>query len=264
MLKNARQVKEDLIRWIQGYFEENGKTCKAVIGISGGKDSSVTAALCATALGKERVIGVMMPNGEQKDLSDAQRLVEVLKIKNLTVNIVDAVKAIEKSIESESQFEEVCEKDSLSQDSKINLPARIRMSTLYAVAQSVSGGGRVANTCNKSEDYVGYATKYGDGAGDFSPLANLLVEEVRQIGLELGLPKELVEKIPDDGLSGISDEEKLGFSYKMLDSYIQTGYCEDRSIKEKIDRLHTLNLHKLIPMPAFTLKNKVNYTKEGE
>lgn len=254
MLKDAKKVTENLIEWIQTYFAENGKNCKAIVGISGGKDSSVTAALCVAALGKERVIGVMMPNGVQKDYCDAKKLVDLLQIKSMTINIADTVAAIEKTIESESQFKEICKESSLSMDSKINLPPRIRMSTLYAVAQSIPSGGRIANTCNKSEDYVGYATKYGDGAGDFSPLANLLVEEVRQIGHEIGLPKEMVEKTPDDGLSGISDEEKLGFTYEMLDSYIQTGYCIDKTVKEKIDRMHALNMHKLLPMPTFVVQ----------
>lgn len=125
------------------------------------------------------------------------------------------------------------------------------MTTLYAVAQSLPGGGRVVNTCNRSEDYIGYSTKYGDSAGDFSPLSDFLVEEVRELGYALGLPKNLIEKTPSDGLSGSSDEEKLGFSYQTLSKYMITGVCENEAVREKIDRLHRMNLHKLIPMPQY-------------
>ena len=125
------------------------------------------------------------------------------------------------------------------------------MSTLYAVGQMIPGGARVVNTCNASEDYVGYSTKYGDAAGDFSPLSQLLVHEVRQIGDVMGLPADLVHKTPSDGLSGQDDEQKLGFTYATLDNYVLTGECEDEATKAKIDRLHVINLHKLRLMPAF-------------
>lgn len=141
----------------------------------------------------------------------------------------------------------------MAREAKINMPPRIRMATLYAVAQNLPNGGRVVNTCNASEDYVGYSTKYGDAAGDFSPMSELLVHEVLQIGDVLGLPEQLVRKTPSDGLSGMSDEDKLGFTYKMLDNYVLTGECEDAEKKARIDRLHMLNLHKLSLMPKFEL-----------
>mgnify|MGYP000372482338 FL=1 len=131
------------------------------------------------------------------------------------------------------------------------MPARIRMTTLYAVGQMLPQGGRVANTCNLSEDWVGYSTKYGDAAGDFSPLSHLLVHEVRQIGHALGLPGSLVDKTPSDGLSGSTDEERLGFTYAVLDRYVLTGECPDEAVRARIDRLHALNLHKLRLMPSF-------------
>lgn len=234
----AEKVKNECVKWIRDFFEENGKGCNAVVGISGGKDSSVVAALCVEALGKDRVIGVLMPNGEQSDIDKAELLTDSLGIKRYVVNIKDSVDGLIKSLPFE-----------LSEQSRINLPPRIRMATLYAVAQSHNG--RVANTCNLSEDWVGYSTRYGDSVGDFSPCSFLTVAEVKEIGKLLGLPSELVDKVPSDGLSGMSDEEKLGFTYAELDRYIRTGEIESAKSKERIDRLHKMNLFKLSLMPAF-------------
>ena len=238
---NVEKVTNDLILWIQNWFEENGKGCNAVIGISGGKDSSIVAALCTKALGKDRVIGVLMPNGIQSDISDSEALVNFLGIKSYVCNIKDACDGVINSLSD-------CGLD-LSEQARINLPPRIRMSTLYAVSQTLNG--RVANTCNLSEDYVGYSTRYGDSAGDFSPLGKLTVAEVKQIGAYLGLPINLVEKVPSDGLSGMGDEDKLGFSYATLDKYIRTGVCEDEATKQRIDRLNRINAFKLKVIPAF-------------
>ena len=238
---NVEKVKNDCVRWIRDFFENNGKDCNAIVGISGGKDSSIVAALCVEALGRDRVIGVLMPNGEQADIDKALLLVDFLKIKHYVINIRDAVNGVINSIPFE-----------LSEQSKINLPPRIRMSTLYAVSQS--NNGRVANTCNLSEDWVGYSTRYGDSAGDFSPCSNITVDEMKQIGRLLGLPDELVDKVPTDGLSGQTDEEKLGFTYAELDRYIRTGEIDNPVSKEKIDRLHKMNLFKLSVMPSFDPK----------
>lgn len=239
---NALQVKNDLVEWIQKWFEENGKGCKAVVGISGGKDSSVVAALCVEALGRDRVIGVLMPNGVQHDIDMAQKLVDHLQIKNVTINIKEAYDAICQEVRNAMQ--------TVSEQTIINTPPRIRMTVLYAVSQSANG--RVANTCNLSEDWVGYATRYGDGAGDFSPLANLTVTEVKAIGSVLGLPDVLVNKVPIDGLCGKTDEDNLGFTYDVLDQYIRSGVCPDDTIKAKIDGMHERNLFKLQLMPSFT------------
>ncbi len=237
---NAEKVKNECVKWIKDFFNENGKDCNAIVGISGGKDSSVVAALCVEALGRDRVIGVLMPCGEQIDIDCSQQLVEFLGIKNYTVNIKSAVDGVLTSMPKEME---------LTPQTKTNLPARIRMATLYAVSQS--NNGRVANTCNLSEDYVGYSTRYGDAAGDFSPISRLTVEEVKIIGKLLGLPENLVDKIPIDGLSGKTDEENLGFTYDVLDKYIRTGVCEDSLLKERFDRLYKLNRFKLEPIPAF-------------
>ena len=205
---DALKVKNGCVQWIRDFFEENGKGCNAVVGISGGKDSSIVAALCVEALGRDRVIGVLMPNGYQHDIDMAYLLVRHLGIKHYVVNIKEAVDAVKANIPFE-----------LSSQSTQNLPPRIRMATLYAVSQSHNG--RVANTCNLSEDWVGYSTRYGDSVGDFSPCSNITVAEMKQIGRLLGLPDVLVDKVPIDGLCGKSDEENLGFTYAELDRYIR-------------------------------------------
>ncbi len=237
---NAEKIKNDCVQWIVDFFEKNGKGCNAVLGISGGKDSSVVAALCVEALGKDRVIGVLMPNGDQHDIDCAYALVNHLGIKHYVVNIKDAVDGLKNAIPSEL---------SLSFQSTSNIPPRIRMATVYAISQSCNG--RVANTCNLSEDYVGYSTRYGDSVGDFSPLSRLTVQEVKEIGYLLGLPRELVDKTPIDGLCGKTDEDNLGFTYAELDRYIRTGKIDDPAKKELIDRKHKANLFKLELMPCF-------------
>ena len=213
MLANPRQTADDLAEWIRRYFEENGPKCSAVVGLSGGKDSTVTAALCVKALGAGRVVGVLMPDGVQADIEDAREIARVLGIRIVEVNIHAAVEGLRGALEASPGLLELSGTDGLTRDAAINMPARIRMTTLYAVGQMLPQGGRVANTCNLSEDWVGYSTKYGDAAGDFSPLSHLLVHEVRQIGHALGLPGSLVDKTPSDGLSGSTDEERLGFTY---------------------------------------------------
>jgi len=243
---DAKDVTNCIVAWIRDYFRDNASPeTKVVIGISGGKDSSVTAALCARALGNDRVVGVLMPQGVQHDIDVARGLCRLLGIQYMEINIKDAVQALLDGVEAAGL--------ELAEGALINTPARIRMTVLYAVSAIV--GGRVANTSNFSEDWVGYATKFGDAAGDFSPLSDLTVGEVKAVGRELGLPAEYIDKVPADGLCGRTDEDNLGFTYAVLDRYIREGVCEDEEIREKIDRLHRLNLHKLMPMPAFRLNN---------
>ena len=237
---NAEKVKNACVEWIRAFFEENGRDCNAVVGISGGKDSSIVAALCVEALGRDRVIGVLMPCGEQQDIDCAYRLVEHLGIRHYVVNIKTAVDGLRSAMPEGLE---------LSAQSVTNIPPRVRMTTLYAVSQSCNG--RVANTCNLSEDWVGYSTRYGDAAGDFSPVSKLTVAEMKEIGYLLGLPRELVDKTPIDGLCGKTDEENLGFTYAELDRYIRTGEIDDPEKKEIIDRRHRMNLFKLQLMPSF-------------
>ena len=241
---NAVEVKDRIVDWIRDWFEINGNGCTAVIGISGGIDSSVVAALCVEALGKERVFGVLMPQNTQSDIDSAHDLCACLKIKNCVVDIGSTVDNLLNIIFARSGIK-------ISEQTEINLPPRIRMSTLYAISQSMNG--RVANTCNLSEDWIGYSTRYGDSVGDFSPLSNLTKTEVKEIGKELGLPENLVEKVPTDGLCGKTDEDNFGFTYEILDKYIRTGEIDNADIKGKIDTMHKKNLFKLQLMPSFKL-----------
>jgi len=245
---DAMKVKNDIVDWIRDWFEHNGPSCNAVIGISGGKDSSVVAALCVEALGKDRVIGVLMPNGEQLDINDSQAIIAHLGIKHFCININVSVS----DILSRFYYSHV----DVSEQTKINLPPRIRMATLYAVSQSVSG--RVACTDNLSESYIGYSTRWGDSVGDFAPLARLTSDEVIAIGDACGLPYELTHKTPSDGLCGKTDEDNFGFTYEVLNKYIRTGICEDEATKTKINAMHNKNLFKLMPIPTFEYKGDEN------
>lgn len=253
---DAMKVKNECVQWIRDWFDVNGKDCNAVIGISGGKDSSVVAALCVEALGKDRVIGVLMPNGVQSDIEDSIDLVEHLGIPFTQVDISDAYNGVLKNIDN--MYFQQHDKSrrgypiKVSEQTRINLPPRIRMATLYAISQSVNG--RVANTSNLSEDYVGFFTRWADGVGDFAPLSNLTSEEVVAIGDACGLPYELTHKTPSDGLCGKTDEDSFGFTYAVLNKYIRTGICEDENIKAKIDNMHQKNLFKLMPIPTFEYK----------
>ncbi len=237
---NPNRIAEQCVAWIRSFFDENGKGCNAVIGISGGKDSSVAAALCVEALGRDRVIGVLMPCGEQKDIDMARLLVDHLGIRHYEVNVKASLDGLLAALPADL---------GVTQQAKINLPPRIRMATLYAVSQCCNG--RVVNTCNLSEDWVGYSTRYGDAAGDFSPMSKLTVTEVKAVGRVLGLPDILIDKVPIDGLCGKTDEENLGFTYDVLDRYIRQGEIDDPSIKEIIDTKHKNNLFKLSMMPIF-------------
>lgn len=240
---NVEKTTADLIKWIKNYFDTTASPdTKAVIGISGGKDSSVAAAVCVEALGKDRVVGILMPKGEQHDIDCSHLLVETLGIEHYEINIGTTVDAFTKEFEKHM---------AMNSQAVINTPPRIRMTTLYAAAACLNG--RVVNTCNLSEDWVGYSTKHGDAAGDFSPLSMLTVTEILQIGDYLGLPESLVHKVPIDGLCGKTDEENLGFKYAELDEYIRglTDLSDKPELKEKIDRMHRNNLHKLQLMPKF-------------
>ena len=243
------QTKE-CINWIKNYFADNPDG-KAIIGISGGKDSTIAAALCVEALGADRVIGVLMPQGKQNDISDSYEVVTRLNLQYHVVNIGSACEELYRFLADavflSGGMRAVKENTMIT----TNTPARLRMATLYAVA-ALYPNSRVVNTCNRSEDYVGYSTKYGDAAGDFSPLGNLTVREVFEIGDELGLPKHLVHKAPSDGMCGKTDEDNLGFTYEQLDDYILgTGVVDEQTVA-KIERLHKATRHKYRPMPTFT------------
>lgn len=239
---DAAKTKDEIITWIQNYFRKNGPDCNAVIGISGGKDSSIVAALCCEALGNGRVIGVLMPQGVQDDIDVARELVAHLGIKSFEINIAETVN----TLLAKGRIAGLCD----SKQTRVNLPARIRMATLFMVSQSMNG--RVANTCNASENFVGWQTVGGDGFGQFSPLSKLTVTEVKAVGRELGLPEKFIEKAPADGLTGKTDEDNFGFTYEFLDKYIRTGeFGGDTATAAKIDRMHEANLFKDLPMPMY-------------
>ena len=250
---DAIKAKNECIQWIRDWFAENGKDCSAVIGISGGKDSSVVAALCVEALGKDRVIGVLMPNGKQYDIDDSIELVEHLGIPFTQVNIFDGYNGIIKNFDNiyiqQPDGSRRGNPFNISEQTKINLAPRLRMATLYAISQSLNG--RVVGTDNASEAYIGYSTRWGDNVADLMPILNFTSEEVVAIGDALGLPYELTHKTPSDGLCGKTDEDNFGFTYAALNKYILTGECEDKEIKAKIDNLHNKNLFKLQPIPSF-------------
>lgn len=239
---DAAKTKHEIITWIRNYFRKNGPDCNAVIGISGGKDSSIVAALCCEALGNGRVIGVLMPQGVQDDIDVARDLVKHLGIKSFEINIAETVN----TLLAKGRIAGLCD----SKQARVNLPARIRMATLFMVSQSMNG--RVANTCNASENFVGWQTVGGDGFGQFSPLSKLTVTEVKAVGRELGLPEKFIEKAPADGLTGKTDEDNFGFTYEFLDKYIRTSeFGGDTATAAKIDRMHEANLFKDLPMPTY-------------
>ena len=238
----VEQIKVQLTDWIRHWFSENGPESVAVVGLSGGKDSTVVATLCREALGKNRVFGVLMPNHVQADLEEAKAVAQWLQIPYEIVNIGEATDAMWSILQPFKQ----------TQQMKNNLPPRIRMTTLYAIAQSKNG--RVSNNSNRSERYVGYATIFGDAAGDFSPLRNLTVTEVVALGRSLGIPEKFIAKAPSDGLTGKTDEDNFGFTYEELDSVILTGSCEREEALERIKALHERNAFKQNPMQGFELK----------
>ena len=244
---NAEKTRDNLVQWIKDWFEKNGPTSKAVLGISGGKDSTIVAALCARAIGKERVLGVLMPNGEQKDIDDSIRVCETLGIQNITVNINDAYKGVANNVLW--ALKGWYNYTQLSEQTTINIAPRLRMTTLYAVSQTV--GGRVINTSNKSEAMTGYFTRWGDECGDMKPLINLTKNEVVAIGLTMDeIPRDLVEKAPADGLTGKTDEDKIGFSYDALDNYLRC-IKNDGDVDKKIEARIFSTSFKRKPIPAF-------------
>ena len=238
-------MKEKIVNWTKEYFSKVGIN-KCVVGLSGGIDSSLCATILVHALGKENVIGVLLPKGSQHDINCAYQIRDFLGINAYEVNIKDIVDEININVSNA-----IGDNPDNNEAFHINTPPRVRMTILYGFA--ALNQALVCNTCNLSEDYVGYSTKYGDAAGDFSLLANLTKTEVRALAREFGIPSNLVDKTPEDGLSGKSHEEKLGFTYDVLDEYIRTGICYDLKTKEKIERMHKANLHKITLMPRFEI-----------
>ncbi len=240
---NAAEARDNLIAAIREIAEKQGFT-KVIIGISGGKDSTVAAALCARALGKENVYGVMMPDGVQKDISDSQRVCQVLGINQRTVNIGpmhEALRAVTDQLTCTAQEGEFTV--AYHRESDLNVGPRLRMTTLRYMAQALNA--RLVGTGNLSEITVGYCTKDGDTSSDFSLLGALTSVEVVQVGLTMDeLPRELVVKTPSDGLSGKSDEERLGVTYQDIHAYIRFGTSGNEAVDARIARLERAGMHK--------------------
>lgn len=248
-----RTLKDQMVAWIKDYFAKNGDAnTKALIGISGGKDSTVVAAACVAALGKDRVVGVMMPNGVQTDINDSKRVCEFLGIKNYEINIKGAYDALAQEITTKTAGDATAQ-------FKTNTPSRLRMTTLYGVA-AIIGNCRISNNGNKSECLMGYFTIWGDGAGDFAPLANLYVSDVVRLGIELGLPEELVKKAPSDGMCGMTDEDNLGFTYAEVEK-VARGVYDDvnpETVKKIKNRINGMQWKpKLLNLPKFMPEQKV-------
>lgn len=244
--EHAERCIELIVNDIREYFSENGTPeTKAIIGISGGKDSTIAAALCCLALGADRVYGVLMPCEVQDDIQYSYDAVNYLGIDYCVVNIGAPVMAHYDTLKYTFAGMSVGDEEAWHRVTT-NAPARIRMTTLYSVAALI--GGRVINTCNASEDYIGYSTKFGDSAGDYSPLGNYTVAEIRDMGKVLELPEHLIFKPPSDGMCGKTDEENLGFTYQELDNYLLDIEPLSPESYEKIKAWHNRNTHKLMPM----------------
>lgn len=239
---DAKKVKDDLVLWLRNYYNNNGNPLNAVVGCSGGKDSSVVLAALVEAIGTERIYPILMPNGTQSDIEDSYKICDLLGLKPYLCNIEDGYNGILESISNEF---------SVSNQAKINLAPVIRMATLKAISQSVNG--RFTCNGNLSEAYLGWFTLNGDDQGNIKPLANLTVTEVIAVGKELGLPDWVVDKVPSDGLCGSTDEEKMQISYSKLDNYIRTGFIEDIEMENRIKDRHCANLFKHQPIPSFKL-----------
>ena len=245
---SVEKTVDELTCWLKNWFTANGNSeTKAVVGISGGKDSSTVAALLVHPLGVERVIGVLMPNGEQKDISDSKALVSHLGIKNFMVNIADAVTGLKNAFVKGGI---IADGNEFAPAFNTNTPARIRMSVLYGVAAQL-GNCRVANTCNLSEDLQGYSTFYGDSAGDFAPIRMLTTEEVIAVGKFLGLPDFLMDKAPSDGMCGKTDEDNLGYTYHEVNELARLN--KKGANAEKIINRYKANLFKIkiIDLPCY-------------
>jgi NAD+ synthase len=249
MKVNIKETKKNMINWIREWFSKNGNDeTIAVLGISGGKDSTICAALLVEALGKERVLGVLMPNSVQSDIDDSKALVEHLGIKSVIINIGTTYNSLTSEIQEKLTSNDL--PSELSAQYKTNTPSRLRMVTLYGVG-AILGNTRICNTGNLSEAMIGYTTLYGDFAGDFALINKLTKSEVVQIGDELDLPKYLVHKAPGDGMSGKTDEDNIGFTYDELDAYIRNGVegPNNEVIKRRIKSMEFKR--KVLNLPSF-------------
>lgn len=263
---HPEEIRDRLVAAIRKTAEAQGFR-KVVLGISGGKDSTVTAALCARALGAENVYGVMLPDGVQKDLADSRRVCCALGIQHRVINIGAIHDALRAVTDQQGETAEAGEFTiPVSRQSSTNVPPRLRMTTLRYIAQALNA--RLAGTGNLSESTVGYCTKDGDTSCDFSVLGRLTSVEVVEVGLTMEeLPRDLVIKTPADGLSGLSDEENLGLRYADIHSYLRYGTCGNAETDGKIRKREEASMHKrrmpLILDPFTEDQAEENRNKDG-
>lgn len=254
MLEYSKLINEteNAIKWIKEFV----KTTKAkgvVVGNSGGKDSATVIAMATRALGKENVLTVAMPcNSIKEDLEDAKLVSDTFGVEFISVDLSNTYNELETTIS------DALEKNDLNEESKINMKPRIRMTTLYTIAQSL--GYLVIGTGNLSERMVGYTTKWGDSASDFNPIANFTALEVLEIGKYLGVPDKIINKAPSDGLSGKSDEEKMNVTYKQIEEYIETGKTDSNDAMEIIKKMNEFSKHKRSLVPVYEI-DRTNYLK---
>ena len=252
MLEYSKLIKEadNAVVWIREYVEKTG--AKGVfVGNSGGKDSATVIAMATKALVKEKVLTIAMPcNSIQSDLEDAKLVADKFEVKLLEVNLTDSYNILEDGINKSISEIEV----QLNSEAKVNIKPRMRMLTLYGIAQSI--GYLVIGTGNLCERMVGYTTKWGDSASDFNPIANFTVDEVLAIGEYLGVPDKIIHKAPADGLGGLTDEEKMGVTYKQIAEYIETGKT-DTNAMEIIKRKNMLSKHKRKSVPFYEFERKI-------
>lgn len=248
---NVKREAENAVAWVRKYFGNQPHAKKAVLGISGGKDSACCAAIICKALGPDRLIGVSLPNGDQADIEDARLVAKTFGFKLYEVNINSAYSRLHDNIERSGI--------QLSHQATINMLPRFRMTTLYAISGVYHG--RVCGTGNYSEDAVGYFTKYGDGGVDFNPIQYFVTDEVSAIGEYLGVPHEIAYKVPSDGICGVPDEMNLGIKYADINKYLR-GHADevDPEIVKRIEEKIAYNKHKVSPVPTYKprfVKNKL-------
>ena len=263
MLEKEELIKqaEGAITWIKEYVKQTGAK-GVVVGNSGGKDSATVIAMATKALGKENVVAVSMPcHSISNDFDDAKLVADTFGVKFLKVDLTDTYNELEKAIHisiGQESLEEAFQIKELSNEATINIKPRLRMTTLYGIAQSL--GYLVIGTGNLCEAMVGYTTKWGDNGSDFNPIGNFTVDEVLEIGKYLGVPEKILQKAPNDGLGGKTDEEKMGIKYSQIAEMIETGTTEESAKKEILKR-YNASKHKRELVPVYTFERK-NYLKK--
>lgn len=253
MLEKERlqQEMENAIKWIGQYIENSGAK-GIVIGNSGGKDSATVLAMAVKAIGKENVVAVSMPcNSKSCDLEDAELVAKTFDVKSIKVDLSKTYEEMEREINTQLV-------KNLSKEAIINIKPRLRMTTLYGIAQTL--GYLVIGTGNLCEVMVGYTTKWGDNSSDFNPIGNFTVDEVLEIGQVLGVPEKILKKAPNDGLGGLTDEEKMGIKYSQIAEMIETGNTEEKAKREILKRYKN-SKHKRSLVPIYTFERK-NFLKE--